>query len=146
MNLNSSSADPSNYRIINDSFVFAGAGVYLHFVNPYPRCFFNSIMTTLTCDAHVANRYIILTLHVAGLFPFRFVDPVPLVANESRQICAFPSSLYLHPLVAGTVVSLPLPTDVELSIGDELIIDLINFQVGDDFTPTYYQLKTYDTL
>ena len=103
-------------------------------------------MTTLSCDANVANRFIILTLHVAGLFPFRFVDPIPLVANEIRQICAFPSSPYLHPLVAGTVVSLPLPPDVELSIGDELIIDLINFQAADDFSPTYYQLKTFDTL
>jgi len=139
-------ADPAFYKIVNGTFVTHAAGTQAHLTSPYPRAIVNSLRTILTCDANVANRYLMVSFWLNGVAPFLFIDPIPITAGQTADISIAPFIPYSHVALAVPTISIPLPPDLELNIADYLILDCLNLQVGDDFTPSYFQLKVWEAL
>lgn len=140
------STDPTQYRIITYDFFPHAPGAPAQFFITDGRAVINSIRTILTCDANVANRYVFATFLIAGFLPYRFIDPAPITAGQSAIISIAPFIPFTHAPLAVPEISLPVPPDLELSVGDSIVIDCINRQAGDDFTPTYYQLKVWEAF
>lgn len=138
-------SDPSNYRSIDSGFFPHSPGAPAILTLPYTRNTVISINTTFTCDANVANRYLSITFEALSLNVYLFIDDIPMVAGESRNIVFSPLALYRHPVIATATIHIPFPPDLQLTSADRILIDALNLQAGDDFTPTHFQIHATQT-
>lgn len=104
-----------------------------------------TLFCLMTCDATVANRYITIQITSAGGTSYTFIDPIPLVASESRYISIAPNLPYQHIAASTSSISLPIPREIFLTPADDIDIYDAALIAGDVFGFLCAQFRAWIT-